>query len=74
MIVLFGQKLKLSVRHGFVRIAIPFQTAHTTNGLRQECLYLDAAALQFCLNRIKDDLGRNNCKASPENDRSACGD
>jgi hypothetical protein len=73
-IVLFGQKMKSSVRRGFVRIAMPFQTVRATNGLTQERLYLDAAALQFGFNRVKDDLGWDNCKASPEDDRSARGD
>jgi hypothetical protein len=70
-IVLFGQKMKSSVRLGFVRMAMPFRTVRATNGLRQERLYLDAAALQFGFNRVKDDLGCNTCKASPEDDRSA---
>jgi hypothetical protein len=37
-------------------------------------LLLDATALQFGFNRVKDDLGRHYCKIGPEDDRSARGD
>jgi hypothetical protein len=51
-----------------------FQIACATNGLGQEPLWLDAAALQFGFYRLKDDLGWHHNKIGPEDDRSARGD
>jgi hypothetical protein len=49
--------MALSLRGGFVRMATPFQTACAANSLRQTSLELDAAALQFGFDPVKDDLG-----------------
>src|SRR5271154_5418303 len=33
--------------------------------------WVDAVALQFDFNRVKDEFGRHHCKGCPEDDRSA---
>jgi hypothetical protein len=53
---------------------MPLKAARATKGLGQERLSLNATAIQFGFNSVKDDLGRHYGKIGPEDGHSARGD